>query len=569
MSAETNPNLGTNLDELPATHCESSTSVQPRAHGSSVINHFNDCSGEYGLDDRDTLYDTAIDYWRDVCGDPSNEPHEIPLDPDDVGDWLPDAREDRDWVLLLTSSRWKAGTGINDAYSPYYDQHLKLREIDNDGDYYKPPLALHIEIMPQYADLVYHDGAALQLPHGEGTRVVCWTTWAESGEAVESRMYDVLRAVYGDDAIDLDERNEDSRKIAKLEAHHRFDIDKKNSVVEALDNSRQLIAYGGQSEIDAHVERMRQGYLAAVVSSDRWGLLGFEPTRYAREVKVYQRSEWHKQPETSPYRHPKIEASFDGVDGGELPHVNDWDDVMQRLRELVSAHLRWANVDDADLVRDDIYAGVDEPSYEYQFPTERRQQLREHYREQATEVYREALKANTQSVYDILKVVATESGATYDKLESRTGLARSTIRYHCRRLEENGVIKRIGNPTLVVFPSLEMLEESSDVLDEVEPDDTPEDMADRADDRRERREERDERDDPASAAADEPDDDSPTDETKPDSDRESGEKQAHIWRPFDEIPLTPDNLSAALEREHLPSDHVRVRTDPYDWLPDS
>jgi len=86
---------------------------------------------------------------------------------------------------------------------------------DGERELRKPALALHVEIMPQFRDMVYKSGDPLECPYGEGTRLLAWTTWAEDSFEIERRMYDALRAVYGADAVDLDDRVDDARRVRK------------------------------------------------------------------------------------------------------------------------------------------------------------------------------------------------------------------------------------------------------------------------------------------------------------------------------------------------------------------
>ncbi|WP_238717480.1 winged helix-turn-helix domain-containing protein [Natronorubrum halophilum] len=415
---------------------------------------------------------------------------------------------------MLTSSRWKAGTGRGDDYRAYYEQHLKLREWgpeDDNGErsLRKPPLALHVEIMPQFRDMVYKSGDPLECPHGEGTRLLAWTTWAEDPYEIERRMYDAILAVYGNDALDLRDRVDDARKLARAEAHIRFLIAKKNAVVETMEQSKQFVAWGGESEIDAHQRRQQEGWLEAKVETDRWYLLGFDEQRYSTELKLYQANGWHKKPKNDPFHHPKLEASYAGVNGGELPHIDEWDTVMDHLRAIVATHAQWAGIERSDLVADDFFDGPTSPPWEFERPTGRRQMLKNRYEDLATDIYREALKESTTAVYDILRVIAEETGASYDCLQERTGLARSTVRYHVARLAEAGVVKRLGNPVLVVFVSQALLERAREILREVRPEDMPEDMEERAEERTERREEQREEqstdDEPAPDSASDPD----------------------------------------------------------------
>ena len=540
------------IGTLPDPSLEDRVAPRPVAHGAAVQAVFNDV-------DRDlAIYSAVHQLWYDEVGDRDQEPGVVAeLDQHDLP-WLDEPTPGREWVVALTSSRWKAGTGTGDDYSAYYKYDLTLREQDEDGDLYKTGKACSVRVVPQFSDLNYKDGNALTLQYGEGSLVRCSTTWADSADEVEARMLDVLV-----ETLDVDrgrllaDRDEESRRLTKAEAHHRFDIGWKRQVVETIDQTRELIAYGGMSEIEAHQLRQREGYLEALLDADRWHLLGFERTSYDIELKCYQAAGWAEIPREDPAHHPKLEASFAGTAGDEaLPHVDDWDDVMSVLRSIVSSHLEWSGVGREELVADDYQPGPAVPEYRYPHPGGRREQLRERFETVATEIHREALKANTQAVYDILRVVATESGASYDTLEERTGLARSTIRYHVTRLVDVGVAEKVSNPVLVVFPSLAVLDEAEEILRTIYPDDQVDDMKERAEKRRERREER---DDPSSVDQEESDD---QEDEAGDGDRGRNSE----WAYFRDLSLEPHQLATALDQEYLEGDEVRVRTDRRDWV---
>ncbi|WP_323173806.1 winged helix-turn-helix domain-containing protein [Natrialba sp. PRR66] len=527
------------------TGSESDTFPKPRAHGAAVMNHLADVQEPNAgrSADRGTLYDRSLSYWREHVGDRDLEPH-VAVE-DFEADWLPSG----DYALVLTSSRWKAGTGRGDDYRAYYEQHLKLREWgaeDDNGerDLRKPPLALHVEIMPQFREMVYKSGDPLECPYGEGTRLLAWTTWAEDPFEMERRMYDALRAVYGADAVDLDDRVDDARRLPKAEAHIRFHIDRKNALVETLDQSKQLIDWGGESEIEAHQRRQKEGWLEALVESDRWHLLGFDPKRYSTEMKIYQANQWHKKSRSDPFHHPKLEASYAGVDRGELPHVSEWDEVLDHLRTVVATHARWAGIERSDLIEDDFFDGPMSPPWKFERPTGRREMLRQRYEDLATDIYREALKESTTAVYDILRVIAEHDGATYDALEEQTGLARSTIRYHVRRLAETGVVSREGNPVMVFFVSRIVLERAREILREVHPGDTAEQQDERAEERREKREGGDDQ----------------TDADDEESD-ESDETETIGFEYLERLSASIHDVAYLFERDQLDDRDVRVRAD--------
>jgi len=463
---------------------------EPRAHGASVTQVFRDLEpskrgaprGEKG-----TLYDAALSTWLDLVGGHEHEPGVVARD--FQADWLPEPSGE--WALLLTSSKWKAGTGTGSDYTPYYEYHLKLRdrvETVDGVEFNKPPLALHVEVMPQYPGMVYQSGDELPLPHGEGSRVVAWTTWAESAEEVEQRAYDALAAAFGSEVLNPQrDRVEDSRRISKAEAHVRFDVEKKGAVVETVNDSKDLIDYGGESKIDARSRRQREGWLEAVVESDRWELLGFQQQNFSTELKVYQHGSWANQSPEHYLHHPKLEASFAGVDRGALPHVDEWDQVMNHLRRQVATHATWAGVERGDLVADDFFDGPAAAPWSYERPAGRRDMLRRRYEDAATTVFMEAASKLTTAVHDILAVVVEANGATYDHLAEQTGLSKSTVRYHVARLDEKGVLKRVGNPVLVAFESWDLRDRAREKIREARPDRTREDREEDAEERRERR----------------------------------------------------------------------------------
>jgi len=208
------------------------------------------------------------------------------------------------------------------------------------------------------------------------------------------------------------------------------------------------------SEIDAHQRRQQEGWLEALVESDRWHLLGFDPQRYSTEVKIYQANQWHKKPKTDPFHHPKLEASYAGVDRGELPHVSEWDDVLEHLRAVVATHARWAGIERSDLVADDFFDGPESAPWDFERPTGRRNMLRERHEDLATDIYREALKESTTAVYDILRVIAEHDGRELRYARRADGAREidgAVPRPPTRR--NRGRLSR-GNPVMVCFSSL-------------------------------------------------------------------------------------------------------------------
>lgn len=278
-----------------------------------------------------------------------------------------------------------------------------------------------------------------------------------------------------------------------------------------------------------------------------------------------------------PLNQPKLEVALDGKetvseDGRTTEQLipwERWDEVMAVLEEILLAHFEWADVGADDLVADDYSAGPGAEPVEFQHPDDRRYWLRKHYESLMPALYREATKHNTDLIYDILDVVRQHGRVTYETLVEETGAAYRTVREHVRRLEtetggdEPGILKRIPDAvTFVTFSSRYLEEIGADALDEIKPGDTIEDRAERAEERRARRAERQQQADDQEGSDDEPD----QDDDKPDQDDDSRDQdddggRDSTWRYFDQVDLSPDQLATALDREYLPAEHVRVRTD--------
>lgn len=482
----------------------------PVSHGGGGLFNLDDLEdAEADVGERGGLYDTAMAFWRERVGDPTAEPYEIAFE----APWLPD---DREHVLLFTSSRWKAGRGEGEDYRAFYKYRLKLRERHDGPDgveYSVPPKALSVLIMPQFGGMVYKDGNEYTLPYGPGTRIQVESTFCEEFAQLESRAHEAVTAAFGPDAMAFEDQIAESRRGMKAEAHHRIHRDKKGAAVETVEQSKQLIDYGGGAELTGRQQRERSGYVEVSLEADRWELLGFEDVDFDIKLKVYQVGNAHQRPDSDWMAHPKIEASFEGVQRGALPHADEWDDVLRVLRTIVNTHCVWAGITPSDLVADPIYDGPSAQRMTYEHPEGRRELLWERYQQVSTQIYREAMKANTDAVYDILQVVAECNGATYQRLQDETGLSYRMVWEHVDRLCDIGVFAKVReNPVLVAYDSRALLDSARQKLDEVKPSDTPEDRAVRAEERRDDREamraER-ERDDDGSFASSEPEDEAP------------------------------------------------------------
>lgn len=527
----------------------------PVSHGAGGLFNLDDLEDpDVPAGGRGTLYDRALAFWREHVGEPEAEPYEFEFE----APWLDD---ERDWVLLLTSSRWKAGAGEGDDYRAYYKYRLKLRERVESAagvEYAKPPVALSVLLMPQFEGMVYKDGNEYELPYGPGTRLQVESTFVDSFADLETRAHHAVTAAFGDRAMSFDDQIDESRRPMKAEAHHRFHRDKKAAAVETVEQSKQLIDYGGGAELEGRQQRERSGYVEVSLTADRWELLGFEDVDFDIQLKVYQVGDAHQRDDSDWMAHPKIEASFEGVSRGSLPHAEEFDDILHVLRTIVNTHCAWAGITESDLISDPLYDGAGEPTMIYEQPEGRRELLWERYQQVSTEIYREAMKAQTDAVYDILQVVAECNGATYERLVDETGLAYRTVWGHVDRLCDIGIFAKYSeNPVLVAYDSQALLDSARQKLDEVKPGDTPEDRQERADEREERREnderERDEDGQFSEGGADVAD---------PLASQQRGDPTEELgFAHLDDLRCDLSDVVLAYEQDSLGGEDIRVRQD--------
>ena len=458
MSIESAPIGETTPADLSAGNGTTRKSLPtPVSHGAGV---------SITLDDNVAIYNAFRDLWRDRDCSPGDK---IALVEDFEADYL-----EGDLALLWTSSRWKAGMDKGHGWKQWYSHQLQLRRVVRDPEtdeiesYRKPPIALNIVIEPQVNGLTYEDGNIVHLPFGGGTRLNIQTTYCERGSQIVSRAICALQAAIGHRVdIDAADIKSDSARVWKAEAHIRFDIDRKHAGVRTLQKTGQLIDIGGRSELDEYRRRQQEGWLEARVESDRFDHLGFDSVDYSELLKIYQASNWADRSPTDPLYHPKLEASLNGTKGSNAPHLSEFDDVLSRLRTLVCAHAEWAGIDEDDLVADDYFDPSRQPSFEWDHPEGRRDDLANYYNRFEAVIQQEALQKQTLAVYDLLMVVAEYHGATYDELEAVVGLSRSTLQYHVSRLKEIGLLTTIGNPCIVAFDAEYLFETADEVLDEL------------------------------------------------------------------------------------------------------
>lgn len=520
-------------------------------------------------DDLDTYNHFRRDLWREVIGEAGGEAL-VEADPD----FLPDG----DYVWRFKSSGWTAGAenGAGEWKQWYeYKISLRRRETDENGEEIlkKPPTSCNIDVQPQDEALVYEDGNDYSLPFGEGTRLRIRTTYAERSGQVIDRLFsclsDVIDKLGGNpDHVDVGDMKAESARIFKLETYLRFDQDEKHAVKRCLDKSENLIDVGGGSEIQTWKEREKEGWLESRLVSDRWERLGFEPLmleivddgeetteRATREIKVYQTTDWYERGDDDPLAHPKIEAS---LGKGANPHLSKWDEALESLRELVLSHLEWSGVDDSALIADDYFKPSTQPAIEVLHPEGRREDLRRYYSRFEATVWTEALKYQTDAVYDILAVIAENYGATYDMLEAATGFSRSNLQYHVGRLKEVGLVTTISNPAVVCFDADYLYETVLELIEtKIAPHFDEETLAARRLGREERAREREEARENGEANGTDSSNDAGDDLEENDDDQEDGDREPFVYLSEWEGSLL--DLEHELESPDHPRDEEDIR----------
>jgi hypothetical protein len=490
--------------------------TSPLTHGVGV---------SFVLDDDVAAYDALLDKWRQEDREAGENVEVLEDAAEALG--LQDELGDGEYVLLWSSSGWFGGDWdpVAENWTQFYKHHLKLRrrKFNDSGTfvgYTKPPVSLTLTVEPQRRGLFYEPDASgdlapdpdpIQLPFGEGTRVTVQTTYAEEAHVPIARALKALRRAVGGrvdaDRTAPDAIKTDSQRLWKAEVHVRFNIDRKHGVVRCLDKSEKLVDVGGASQMKTKGQRQEEGWVEKRVRSDRFDHLGFAETDYEEALKVYQAEGWHNHTRGEWRHHPKLEAYVSSTRGEGAPHLSEWDDVMDRLRELLCSHAEWAGLEEDDLVGDDFFEPEKRPAFAWDHPEGRREDLANYYNRFETIIWSEALHRQTDAVYDLLQVLVENRGATYDQLEAEVGLARSTLQGHVSELQQLGLVRTVGNPCVIDFDCMALFETAEEALDRIATRFGEETLTaarlgreERAEERRQRREERQQREADAEGA---------------------------------------------------------------------
>ncbi|CCQ34328.1 hypothetical protein HLRTI_001511 [Halorhabdus tiamatea SARL4B] len=562
--------LATEGDEPPA--CAAGTYDEldypdPIAHGQGVEVVINDHT-----DDReDSAYKRLWRAWREHVGEPDNEPYVLLEDVHERVDWLHD---DFPAHLVLKSKGWKVGerAGDDGVEGQRYEYSLQVARYDPEADVADPaaaiddglrtPVSFQSWIQPQNEALVHKDGNPLICQYGEGTKFRTQTTYAEADEALVRTIQIVTLAMA---ALDRESpawetMNRDSWRVWKGEVHHRIPSEMMSAVVSRLRSMRTLIEFGGSGDADGG-GRYRNGAAVEerVVSDmfDRIGFAGFAAREgYKLGLKVYRVA---GTPRDSRLAEPKLEAFFAGTDDGtKLPHVDEWLALRATLRQLVNTVAIRSGIEHYRLQPDDYYQPDEREMIETVVPTGWRQAMQEANEERERRILKTCYSSLTKARWDVLWVVATQDGATYDQLVEATGYSRDYVREIVREFEEEDVLRRTTYPRLVVFHNEELRLNSREKLQEVHPDRDLQDIREAAEERREQRREQ-------QAQADE---DSEAPDGNDDRDQAASDEQADRdrWVRVDQLVYSAADIGRYLERGDIDATDAKIRVDGYDWI---
>ncbi|MFB6200902.1 MAG: hypothetical protein ABEI98_02720 [Halorhabdus sp.] len=544
----------------------------PITHGIGVEAVINDLDDD-GRDD--FAYRRLWRVWREDVEDPSNEPYVV----------LEDVHEELSWLdaafpahLVLKSKGWKVGTDVGESgvEGQRYEYSLQVERYDPDVDAEDPaeaiarsrdglraPVSFQCWIQPQNEELVYKSGDHLICQYGEGTKFRTQTTYAEAGESV-ARTIAVVSLAF--DALEIERpawetMNRDSWRLWKGEVHHRIPDEMMSAVVAKLRSMRTLIEFGGDGDAEGGGRYRNGANVEERVVSDMWDRIGF--AGYAARdgfqlgQKVYRIT---GTPQDSRLQEPKLEAFFAGTDDDtQLPHVDDWRVLRGTLRQLVNATAIRSGIEHYSLQADDYYQPDEREMIDTVVPKGWRKAMREANEEREERVLRICYSSLTKARWDILYLVATMDGATYDQLVELSGFSRDYVREIVREFEEEDVLRRTTYPRLIVFHNEELRLNSIERLEEIHPDrsldDVRADAADRVERRREQRE-----------AADDEDQDDNVDVGDGQEDVDALEDDRPEWVLVEDLRYSAADIGRYLERGDIEPQHAKIRASAYDWV---
>lgn len=553
--------------DLTVNNCRQIERVEPISHG---------FGGTLNLDDTDkpvpadaphyseipdgSLYQTCRVAYLNGEKVTVDDRERVVLTRDYRPDWIPtdEDAEPAKHAVTLTSSRWRAGTGTGDNYSPFYKYDLKMWGIDEDGDLHDDTIySLTAKVMPQYEFLVQPDGTPLNLPYGEGSHVQAATTYLTASRQLLQRCMSLCS-----DALDYnikpDNITADSRSVIKQESYLRYDEERDADVTQALIDSASLIPHegGDTSKGEFHASAKRKDEFK--FQSEDFDRIGYHATgNLSIELKTYYAPNPDDAHEDSPLKHPKIEASLGDLSDVELSW-SEYDQIKEVLDALVVGHLEDAYVTDDELIADTVLKPEQRDTITVDHSEERKDWLRSYYSNLKPDLYRELTSEHTSKPYDVIRTIAKYNGAaSYDTIAEETGIARRTVRYHCRKLaeiggENPGIVDRQQGACVFVTLTEQMQGIVTDALDSSRPADNPEKQEERKEQRQEKRA-KDEAETPDEAEIPE------LEEVNDLKQKTQTDKEHKEWASLKDLDAT------IRDAMHLPRSDIAVNTESDDW----
>ena len=530
----------------------------PIDHGMGIVGVLNDLDSAQG-----SVYSRLWSTWRDLVGDPDNEPYVVLKDAHEVFDFL-DTNYPAD--LVLESSGWMAGSEAEDGelIKQHYKYSLRVVRKNEDGNLdenLRTPVSFQTWIQPQDTDLVYGDGSPLKTPYGEGTRFKTQSTYGDPEEVLRRTVMVLKVALDQLDAGTPDMRalNRDSLRIWKAEVHHRFDKSLMKPVAGTIREARTLLEQHGR-QARGEGEFVDGKHVEEVASSQAWDTIGFMG-KYAKSdqheiaTKVYK---INGHPPDERLANPKIESYLKKTYDEKKPHIDEWHSLRGTLRQIVTGLAIRGGVGLEDLQPDDFYKPFEGDRVDVPIPKGWRHLVRQANEERERRILKATYESYSTSKWDVLYTIAMKGGegATYDELQEVTGLSYDRVREIVAGLEDQDILLRTTYPRVILFHNAELRLNAAEKLVEVHPNRGFPEIRESAEERRERREKR----------RQENESDSTETEDGDESDQEDAEDESSLWMRFGRLDMTGPQLGRALDQDIVDEEHVKVKIDEYPAL---
>jgi len=257
--------------------------------------------------------------------------------------------------------------------------------------------------------------------------------------------------------------------LISFENYIRYNEKKEKEVVKVIKEVLQLIGLCEDYRLSYSVEKKREGYKFAKLTSDKWYLLGFERKPFFFFLKSYRGKEYPniKDPVL---RHPKLEIGLDvKYNKNNRPKWSEWPKILAYMALVRNSIAIQSGLTIEDLIEDD-YFKVQPEEVKIINPIDLKK-LETYYLDRVKEIYPVALNDNTKR--KLLMVLAQKISVDTAELKEAVGLSRQQIFNLISYFEEKGVIGRFrSNRTFIEFINpliAQIMEEKLKLIDNLAP----------------------------------------------------------------------------------------------------